>query len=84
MILDNYEFKLQQRSETKSIWRCTQADRYKCKAKFMSFGKTVRIKSSVPHTHGPTFKGDPNALHYQAVNIEYSEKLRDPLLSQLF
>ncbi|CAG9764324.1 unnamed protein product [Ceutorhynchus assimilis] len=38
MIVDNFEYRLQYRTNTKSIWRCTHArGSYLCKAKLMSF-----------------------------------------------
>ncbi|XP_060525322.1 modifier of mdg4-like isoform X7 [Cylas formicarius] len=71
MILEDYEYKLKTRNANKSLWRCTQEAKYRCKAKAMTFGKTVRIKSSVGHTHSATFTGNRDNLMSQQVTIEY-------------
>ncbi|CAG9764323.1 unnamed protein product [Ceutorhynchus assimilis] len=77
MILDNFEYKLQYRTATRSIWRCNQSNKTcLCKAKFMSFGRSIRIKS-VAHTHGPTFRGDHSELNSQFVTIEFGDFYKD-------
>ncbi|XP_076252140.1 uncharacterized protein LOC143191191 isoform X14 [Rhynchophorus ferrugineus] len=58
LIMDDFEYCVQEKRETSIYWRCTQASKNHCHARLLTFGKTVRIKSSAPHNHLPTFKGE--------------------------
>ncbi|XP_076252153.1 uncharacterized protein LOC143191191 isoform X27 [Rhynchophorus ferrugineus] len=77
IIFNSYEYRLHYRAGNKSFWRCIECTNSRCRAKFMSFGtNTIRIKSSVDHSHNPTYDGKFAFLKSQIVKVEYSDKLR--------
>lgn len=66
MIIDNYEFKLDGKTDNKTYWRCTKRHT-KCKARLHTSGKTIRTVDNV-HNHPPSFKGEPSSLIAQKVH----------------
>lgn len=76
MIFDGYEYVLKSAHGTKSIWRCNKEHR-RCKARVMSSGQTITIKSSATaeHNHPPTFKGNVSTLKGHSVWFKYASSL---------
>lgn len=74
MIIDGYEFKMQIRTSDRSIWRCTQECKSKCKVRLATTGQKIQMKT-IAHTHERTFKGNYQDLKSHYVTIVYSEKI---------
>lgn len=51
LVLDNHEYQIYDKSQTKTGWRCKYFRKYKCKAKLYTTGKTVHVYND--HTHPP-------------------------------
>lgn len=68
MILNSFEFKVERRLYNKSVWCCTLKDRLKCKARCVTYGKTLELKR-IGHNHESTFKGQYEQLSSQVLNI---------------
>ncbi|XP_076252180.1 pre-mod(mdg4)-O [Rhynchophorus ferrugineus] len=80
LILNNYEYKIETRKADKSFWCCKAKDRYRCKARLLSWGKTLSVKTSANHNHPPDFNGSFEKCTPQLLNVEYLEtfpKYRD-------
>lgn len=71
MIFEGFEYVLKSAHGTKSIWRCNKEHR-RCKARVMSAGQTITIKSSAEHNHPPSFKGDVSKLKGHSVWLKYA------------
>ncbi|XP_076252151.1 uncharacterized protein LOC143191191 isoform X25 [Rhynchophorus ferrugineus] len=71
LIINNFVFKLKSRSGNKSLWSCTHENKAKCRARCLSYGKILRIKSSVAHNHDCNYHGDYRELTSQTVLVEY-------------
>ncbi|KAF7282372.1 hypothetical protein GWI33_002749 [Rhynchophorus ferrugineus] len=86
LIMDDFEYCVQEKRETSIYWRCTQASKNHCHARLLTFGKTVRIKSSAPHNHLPTFKGEhanllrENFIVQQSRTVHFAPGRKHPIM----
>lgn len=75
IIIDNHIYKFKNEAGPRNYWACINEIKCKCRVRCMSYGRTIRIKSSVVHTHEGTFKGDYGELIPKKVYIEYAPTL---------
>lgn len=73
MIINSYEFKVEKKLHNKSIWCCLLKDRIKCKARCITYGKTLELKGS-SHNHECTYKRSYQNLSSQILNIFYGRR----------
>lgn len=53
LIVDNNEFTVNRRRGDRSMWKCSQYYRLKCKCRLVSYNNTVKISAN--HNHTPTY-----------------------------
>ncbi|XP_072393840.1 uncharacterized protein [Diabrotica undecimpunctata] len=68
MILDCYEFILERRVASKSIWCCTYKTKAKCKARCYTYGQVVDIKNG-QHNHDYTQKSSYSHIFSKTLTI---------------
>ncbi|KAL3277339.1 hypothetical protein HHI36_012690 [Cryptolaemus montrouzieri] len=73
LIIDRYEFMLERKYADKTAWTCKYKEKKKCKARLLTFGRTVKLMNST-HNHIADFNGDVESLISTFVNIEEKEK----------
>ncbi|KAF7282377.1 hypothetical protein GWI33_002754 [Rhynchophorus ferrugineus] len=71
LILNGYEYKVLYRTEDKSYWRCKEIDKLHCKARLMTTGRVLNVKTSVGHNHQPTFAGSYDQCTFQKLKVYY-------------
>ncbi|KAF7282362.1 hypothetical protein GWI33_002741 [Rhynchophorus ferrugineus] len=73
MVLGQYEYKVERQTTfTNMCWCCVAKEKYKCKARIITFHDNVVIKRR-DHNHPPTFKGDC-AMEPKSVIISYEPR----------
>lgn len=50
MIIDGFEYIIHVNKPKSTLWRCSQHNRYKCRARAMTSGNQIYVKT-VPHSH---------------------------------
>lgn len=68
MIFRNQVFLMDRMLINKSFWRCKYERKKKCKARLMTYGKTLMIKNG-EHTHEESYNEDLSSLKSTFVNI---------------
>ncbi|XP_076252148.1 uncharacterized protein LOC143191191 isoform X22 [Rhynchophorus ferrugineus] len=76
LILNGYEYKVLYRTEDKSYWRCKEIDKLHCKARLMTTGRVLNVKTSVGHNHQPTFAGSYDQCTFQKLKVYYMTHFR--------
>ncbi|KAG5874947.1 hypothetical protein JTB14_018862 [Gonioctena quinquepunctata] len=76
LILDSYEFKLENKTANKTSWRCVSSRTKQCKAKFVTFDDIVQIKDIIKHNHAPTFTGNLDECSVEIVEIRMDPSVK--------
>lgn len=50
LILRNYEYKVERKTAGRNVWCCKRKEKYRCKARCVTFGNVVQIRNGV-HNH---------------------------------
>lgn len=66
IILDNDEFQINRKLEGKTMWKCAQYNKTRCRSRLITFGKSLKI--TFPHNHKPAYPDSPRT-NPQYVNI---------------
>ncbi|XP_045468582.1 protein tramtrack, beta isoform-like isoform X13 [Harmonia axyridis] len=73
LIINRYEFMLERKYADKTAWTCKYKEKKKCKARLLTYGRTVKLMNSI-HTHPADFNGDVDSLISTVVYFEEKEK----------
>lgn len=68
MVLYNNMFKIDKKFVNKTSWCCSSREKYKCKAKLLTEGKSLVLKN-IEHNHPDNFKGSVQDLVPQIVHM---------------
>lgn len=64
---------LERKYADKTAWTCKYKEKKKCKARLLTYGRTVKLMNSI-HTHPADFNGDVDSLISTVVFFEEKEK----------
>nr|CAH7732220.1 unnamed protein product [Callosobruchus chinensis] len=76
IVIHGFEFKKERQMGQKGIWCCKQKDRYKCRARAITYNHIVEMRR-FSHNHGPSFKGDLSLCRQQTVT--FAHPLKGPI-----
>lgn len=73
MTFENYEYRVHRKFQSKTYWSCRGEQKYKCRARITTAGKTLFVKNNL-HNHEPTTpSSEPLLTQTVVIKRKYSE-----------
>ncbi|XP_076252143.1 uncharacterized protein LOC143191191 isoform X17 [Rhynchophorus ferrugineus] len=72
LVLEQYEYKVDNRTSQKVVWCCKEKEKKRCKARILTSGDTLWIKSSVKHNHKSTYSGTYYGCTIKKFMVKYT------------